>query len=180
MTLTDGGHTAGPDSGRLLVRTGRSGLGRRAGHDLTIEVTRWDATADVDTADPARSQVVVSVDADSLEVREGVGGVKPLTDSDRAEIHRNIRDKVLHTDRYPEITFRSTRIDGTPGGFDIEGELTIMGTTRPVRISAAAEGNEVRGTATITQSEWGIKPYSAFLGALRLADEVEITFAVTL
>ncbi|MEU3090314.1 YceI family protein [Streptomyces massasporeus] len=43
------------------------------------------------------------------------------------------------------------------------------------------EGNGdglLRGWATITQSAWGIKPYTAFLGALRLADEVRIEFEV--
>lgn len=36
----------------------------------------------------------------------------------------------------------------------------------------------LRGWATVTQSTWGIKPYTAFLGALRLADEVRVEFEV--
>jgi len=41
-------------------------------------------------------------------------------------------------------------------------------------------GGRARGSATITQSKWGIKPYSAFFGALRLRDEVEVEFDVAL
>ena len=35
-------------------------------------------------------------------------------------------------------------------------------------------GSVLRGWGTVTQSTWGIKPYTAFLGALRLADEVRV------
>ena len=55
-----------------------------------------------------------------------------------------------------------------------------MGRTKPVRIGATLDGDRVRGGVTVTQSRWGIKPYSAFFGALRLADDVEIEFDLTL
>jgi polyisoprenoid-binding protein YceI len=180
MTMSEGTHKVGPESGRLLVRTGRTGMGRRAGHDLTLEAGRWEGTAEVVPADPTASFVTVSVDAGSLEVREGTGGIKPLTGGDRAEIESTIRDKILHTDRHPHITFRSSRVTGTPAEFTIEGDLTIRDVTRPVSVRAAVAGDRLRGGVTIAQSEWGIKPYSAFFGALRLADEVEIAFDLAL
>jgi len=92
MGIADGTYTLGPESGQLLIKTSRTGLGAKAGHDLTIEVTRWQADVTVDSADVARSSVTVEVDADSFEVRKGSGGVKPLTDSDRAEINKTIRE----------------------------------------------------------------------------------------
>jgi hypothetical protein len=79
-----GAYRLGPESGRLLVHTTRTGLGAKAGHDLTLEVTCWHGRATVDPATPANSSVTVEVDADSLEVRKGTGGVKPLSDADRA------------------------------------------------------------------------------------------------
>ncbi|RFS84519.1 YceI family protein [Actinomadura spongiicola] len=174
MAVREGTYELGPDNGRLLVKTGRSGLGRRAGHDLIIEATRWSAT--VEAREPLdASSVEVVVPLDGLEVRSGTGGVKPLTDQDRAEIKKAL-GKVLETRRDPEITFTSTSV-GTDA---IEGDLTIMGRVKPVRVTAALEGDVVRGSATVTQSRWGIKPYSAFFGALRLADDVEVEFEVTL
>ncbi|WP_433476883.1 YceI family protein [Spirillospora sp. CA-142024] len=170
----EGTFELGPDDGRLLVRTGRSGLGRRAGHDLTIEATRW--TAAVEAREPRdASSVEVTVDVDALEVREGAGGVKPLTDQDRAEIKKNLR-KVLDAQRYPRITFVSTAV----GEDAVEGDLTIMGRVKPVRIGAVLDAGRLRGGFTVEQSRWGIKPYSAFFGALRLADEVEIEFDLRL
>jgi hypothetical protein len=83
-----GAYRLGPESGRLLVHTTRTGLGAKAGHDLTIEVTRWHGRATVDPATPADALVAVEVEVESLEVREGTGGVKALTEADRAEIRR--------------------------------------------------------------------------------------------
>lgn len=40
------------------------------------------------------------------------------------------------------------------------------------------DGGLLRGWATVTQSAWGIKPYTTFLGALRLAEEVRVEFEV--
>ncbi|MBO0891527.1 MAG: YceI family protein, partial [Acidothermales bacterium] len=141
---------------------------------------RWHGRLTVDAADPANSAVTLEVDVASLEVREGTGGVKPLTDSDRRDIQRNIRQKILHTDQHPSISFRSTRVGGTPDAVTVDGELTIVGTTQPVvaRGSVGDDGR-VHGTATVAQSRWGIKPYTAFLGALKLRDEVEIELDAT-
>ncbi|MER6979498.1 YceI family protein [Streptomyces carpinensis] len=163
-----------------MIKTGRAGLGRKAGHDLTIEVTRWSGEAVIVAGDPDRSWVDVTVEADSLEVREGTGGLKPLTDTDRAEIKRTLGDKaLLHTAEHPLINFRSTGIAGTAQSFEIYGELTIKGLTRPVTVHGKGNGDGlVRGWATVTQSTWGIRPYTAFLGALRLADDVQVEFDV--
>src|SRR4029434_8970431 len=119
-----GAYRLGPESGRLLVRTTRTGLGAKAGHDLTIEVTRWHGHARVDTAVPANSSVTIQVDVDSFQVRQGTGGVKPLTDADRAEIHKTLKH-VLHTAQHPTITFRSRRRAGAAGCLTIAGELQI-------------------------------------------------------
>jgi len=129
MGIADGRYTLGPGSGQLQVKTTRTGLGARAGHDLTIDVTRWHADVIVDAARPAASSVRVEVDTDSFEVRDGTGGIKPLTDSDRAQIKNTIQQKVLNTRRHPTITFRSTRVEGTAESFTIYGDLTITGVT---------------------------------------------------
>jgi polyisoprenoid-binding protein YceI len=180
MSVIAGTYALGPAAGKLLVKTTRTGLGSKIGHDLTIEVTRWSGTATVDTADPASSSARVDVEVDSFQVREGTGGLAPLTDGDRAEIHRIIREKVLRTVRYPTIAFRSTAFRGTLDSFELEGDLTIRGDTHPVTVSGNLSEGRVHGEATVTQSKWGIKPYSAVLGALRLRDDVGVEFDLDL
>ena len=183
MALTDGTYRLGPSIARLLIKTGRAGLGRRAGHDLTIEAARWSGESVLAVGAPDRSSVSVTVETGSLKVREGTGGLKALTDADRAEIERTLADKaLLHTAEHPTITFRSTRVTGTPQSFEVTGDLTIKGRTHPVAVHGKGKGNGdglLRCWATVTQSTWGIKPYTAFLGALRLADEVRMELEVS-
>jgi len=170
----------GPESGQLQIKTTRTGLGARAGHDLTIEVTRWQADVIVDAAHPSASSVSVEVDADSLEVRAGSGGVKPLTDSDRAQIKTTIQQKVLNTSRHPAITFQSKRVEGTAESFTVDGDLTITGVTQPVTVQGRLADGRVQGWATVVQTRWGIRPYTGFFGALKLSDEVTVEFGADL
>jgi polyisoprenoid-binding protein YceI len=162
MSLPPG--TVGPETGTLLVKTYREGVAAKVGHDLVIEVTRWDATV-------GEESIELTADPRSLEVREGVRGVKPLTDHDRDEIRKTIEKKVLGTD---PIVFRSTTVEGDTT-LAVAGELTMAGRTHPVsaRLDVAADGR-VTGTIPVTQSEWGIKPYRGLMGALKVRDEVEI------
>lgn len=179
MAIADGTYSLTPESGELLVKTGRSGMGRRAGHDLVIEVTRWQGEVTVDTSGPESSTVSVEADVDSLAVREGLGGLKPLTDNDRADIKNTLRD-ILEGQSHPKIEFRSTSVAYSAESVTVQGELTIRGQSEPVTVSAEITDGRVRGSATVTQTRWGIKPYSAFLGALKLADEVGVEFDLTL
>jgi polyisoprenoid-binding protein YceI len=156
----------GPDDATLLVRTYREGMAGMAGHDLVIEVTRWEANVDL-----AAGTIELSTDPRSLEVREGLRGVKPLTDKDRDEIRRNIDEKVLHG---RPITFRS-RIVHANGRLHVEGDLTMAGSTHPVTADLDLDAaGRVSGTIPLTQSDWGIKPYRGLMGALKVRDAVEI------
>jgi polyisoprenoid-binding protein YceI len=180
MGIPDGSYSVGSESGQLLVKTTRTGLGARAGHDLTIEVTRWRGTVVVDAANAAGSSVTVEADIDSFEVRQGTGGVKPLTDADRADIKNTLAHKVLNAGQHPRIVFASRQVAGTAESFSIDGDLTIAGVTQPVTVQGDLTGGRARGSAVVVQSRWGIKPYSAFLGALKLRDEVDVEFDIRL
>ena len=180
MAVGDGTYTLGPGSGQLQLKTTRTGLGARAGHDLTIEVTRWEADVTLDAANPSASAVRVEVDAGSFEVREGTGGIKPLTDSDRAQIKTTIQEKVLHTARHPAITFRSRRVEGTAEAFTVDGDLTIAGVTQPITVHGRVADGRVQGSATIVQTRWGIRPYTGLFGALKLSDDVTVEFSAEL
>jgi polyisoprenoid-binding protein YceI len=179
VAITDGTYRMTSESGELLVKTGRTGMGRRAGHDLVIEVTRWQGEVTVASAKPEDAMVWVEADVDSLAVREGLGGVKPLTDKDRADIQNTLRD-ILDSKTHPKIRFNSTRVTRSAESVTVEGNLTIRGETEPVTIRGEIAGERVRGSATVAQTRWGIKPYSAFLGALKLADEVGVEFDLAL
>ncbi|MBO0771557.1 MAG: YceI family protein, partial [Actinobacteria bacterium] len=100
MSVESGHYRLGPGDGRLVLRTFRDGLAARAGHDLTIEATRWSGDLTVGAGETP-SALDVRIEMGSLVVREGTGGVKPLTDRDRREI-AVIARKTLAADRHPE------------------------------------------------------------------------------
>jgi hypothetical protein len=122
-----------------VLKTGRAGFAAAAGHDLTIEITSWSAQVEVPDEDGGgvtAATVTARLDLGSLAVREGSGGAKPLSDSDRRE---------------------------------------------PVRLQVTeSQPGKYRGSATIQQTAFGIKPYTGFFGALKLKDEVGIEFEVDL
>jgi polyisoprenoid-binding protein YceI len=169
---TVGTFRLGPDNGSLQVKTYREGAAAKVGHDLVIDVARWEATV-VLADDPAGSSIQLTADPRSLLVREGVGGVKPLTDKDRGEIAKTIDAKVLGG---APIAFASRSVVGEGGDrLAVAGDLTLAGRTAPVTADLAlgADGR-VTGTIPVTQTAWGIKPYRGLMGALKVRDDVEV------
>jgi len=159
----------GPENASLRIRTGRTGGAAKAGHDLLIEVESWQATLDRE-AQPA---LTLTADSRSLRVLEGTGGLKSLSDSDKADIKKTIDKDVL---KGGSIEFRSTEVtEGAGGGLSVRGELSLNGKQAPVAFDlVTGDGGRITGSATVTQSAHGMKPYSALFGALKVADEVRI------
>ena len=167
--------------GRVVIKTSRAGLAARAGHDLTLEVTHWSAQVQVPSEEDGgvtAARVSAELDLGSLEVREGKGGAKPLTDGDRREIKKQIGG-ILGGGT---ASFTSSRIivSGASGGA-IEGTANLNGKSQPVRLQVSSPGEgRYRGGGTLNQTAFGIKPYTGFFGALKLKDEVVIEFEVDL
>ena len=158
--------TFGPENATLTVMTKRTGAAAKAGHDLLFEVTSWSATLDQD-ADPA---LTLTADSGSLRVLEGSGGIQALGDDDKAGIEKTIEEEVLMG---TPIEFRSTAVEGR----GLEGELELAGQRHPISFELAGdEDGRLTGSATFKQSDWGMKPYSALFGTLKVVDEVEVAF----
>jgi polyisoprenoid-binding protein YceI len=180
MTVPAGRYKVGAVRDRLVLRTSRDGLAATAGHDLTIEVTRWSGELTVATGS-APTALDLRIDMTSLVVRSGTGGVKPLTDRDKREIVSTAR-KTLGADRHPEATFGEAKFEpGTGGGGAISGTLTLAGQSAPVRLQVTEAGDgRYHATGTVIQSDFGIKPYRGFFGALRVSDPVQVEADVDL
>jgi polyisoprenoid-binding protein YceI len=147
------------------------------GHDLVIDVGEWEATVEVDD-DGAPTTIALRADSRSLRVRDGNRGVKPLTGGDRGDIRRTIEEKILRGDA---ITFESSSVELAEGVLKVHGRLALAGSGRPVSFELElSEGGRVTGTLAVTQSEWGIRPYRAFMGALKVRDDVEVVLDATL
>jgi polyisoprenoid-binding protein YceI len=179
VAVKTGTYRLGPDTGTLSVRTGRTGAAAKAGHNLLLHVTVWNATL-VLADDPAETSVELEADGTSLRVIEGKGGMQALGDDDRASIVQSIDEDVL---KRQGVRFRSTaaRASDDGRGLQVEGELTIVGATRPVAFGLElGDDGRLVGGCVLTQSEWGIKPYSTLFGALKVVDEVEVSIDAVL
>lgn len=180
MAVAAGEYEIGPETGRLLVRTFRQGVAAKAGHDLVIEAARWEGHVVVPADSATQPTVSVKVDLGALNILEGTGGVKPLSDGDKRQIQKTMH-KELRTDRHPHAAFTSTVVELHDGSTTVEGDLTLTGQTHPQGLEIQQRDEvTLAGTASVVQSRWGIKPYSGFLGALKLRDAVDIEFTVSL
>jgi hypothetical protein len=154
----------GPENGTLTVRTGKAGAASKAGHNLEIEVTRWSATLDDNAAE-------LTADATSMRVISGSGGISPLGDEEKAGIAQTIDEEVL---KGTPIAFRSSSVTRDGDRIDVAGELELSGTTHPLTFALTDDGGHITGSAQVKQTDWGMKPYSALFGTLKVADVVEI------
>ncbi len=172
MPIQPGTHKLGPDNATLSVNTGRGGAAAKAGHDLVIDVTSWNATLEVGE-DPGQSSMELDADATSLQVREGKGGAKALGEDDKTDIKKSIDEDIL---KGKEIKFRSTEVQASDDGdrLSVRGDLELAGKSHPVSFELSGSGGELTASATVKQTDWGIKPYSALFGALKVKDEVEV------
>ncbi|HVE45429.1 MAG TPA: YceI family protein [Acidimicrobiales bacterium] len=179
MTFKSGSHSIGPEAGSLTVHTFRAGMGAKIGHDLVLEAKKWSGTVNVDADNPSASSVEVTVDLSSLEIVSATGGVKPLSDKDRVDIAKNI-EKTLDTGKHPNVTFKSTSVSGSEPTVTVNGDLTIKGQTKPATLTVTANGDKLTGKTSVVQSEFGIKPYSAMMGALKVRDSIDLELNCTL
>jgi hypothetical protein len=128
-------------------------------------VTRWSATLDDGAAE-------LTADARSLRVRGGSGGISPLGDEEKAGIAQTIDEEVL---KGTAIVFRSTSVRREGEQIAVAGELELAGARRPLELALRDAGGRLTGSAQIKQTDWGMKPYSALFGTLKVADSVEIS-----
>lgn len=168
MVAIEGSHTLGPHNARLTVHTKRTGRAAKAGHDLTIEVTSWEGKLDLGE----RPSASLEVESTSFKVREGSGGIQALGDDDKANIEQTIDDEVLLRRK---IKFESTDVKVDGDRLTVTGDLRLMMNTHLLAFDLAlGEDGTVTGSAVVKQSDWGMKPYTALFGTLKVADEVEV------
>ena len=162
-------------SGELQVITGTAGPAAKMGHRLTLAMRSWQATVQWTGKNPAAVELTVAVD--SLQVLGGGGGVTPLTAPEKAVARSNAL-KSLDAKKFPRIRFTSEQISTTADGYRLEGRLEIHGTSRPQTVDVTAHDDRTRLSAEVAvrQSDFGVKPYSLMMGALKVADEVTVRF----
>lgn len=166
--------------GELLIRTGVSGRAARLGHRLIIAVGQWHATVNWSDSEPVTAEL--TVDVQSFQVLRGEGGIKSLSGPEKAVARSNAL-RSLNVGRFPRIRYAAEVIDKTSDGYRLTGALHIHGASRKHVIDLCTddlgEAWRLSTRSTVRQSDFGVKPYSLFLGSIRIADEVTVSFTAS-
>lgn len=160
---------------RVRVFTFKEGILSAVAHDLEIEAGR----VSIELADDA-SRLRCEIDARSLRVLHAVVEGRPaptaLSDRDKRKIEQTIVEDVLHAARHPLVRFEASLVwpDAQPSVPAVEGMLDLHGRSRSIRVAVAARGADLVATATLHQPDFGITPYSAMFGTLKLKPDVRV------
>ncbi|WP_329326651.1 YceI family protein [Streptomyces luteogriseus] len=170
-------------TGDYTIDPAHSTLGFVARHAMVTNVKGsfqdFTGTLHLDGTDPSRSTASLDVVMDSIETGN----------ADR-DGHLKSAD-FFKADEFPAMTFRSTKAEALGGDdYRITGDLTILGTTRPLAIdlefNGAAKdpfGNErvgFEGKAEILRSEWGLTWNAALeTGGVLVSDKIKLNFDIS-
>lgn len=167
---------------KMTVFVKKDGYLSGMGHDHTIEVKDLGGRIAFDPASPESGRVELTIDAASLAI------VDDVDKDEREEIKGNMDKDVLEVKDHRTIRFVSEKVevqrrDGDRLELQVKGKLTLHGQTRSTSLWVEVAPDKGRlvctGKTTLLQSEYGIEPYSAFLGAVKVQDKVAIEFSIS-
>lgn len=129
--------------------------------------------------DPLQSRIEVTIDADSID-----------TGSEDRDEHLRSED-FLHVEEYPTLQFSSTGVAEVDGGYQVTGDLTMRGVTKPVTLDVAYGGltedpwgNDralLSAETTIDRTEWGLEWNQALeAGGVLVSKKLDIEIQVQL
>ena len=171
-----------PGLSRFTVQAFASGLFSALGHNPKIAIRDYSGDLAFSPSSPQDSNVRITAKGDSFEVTDDVSA------KDRAEIDKKMKQDVLETSQYPEIAFESTQMSVTKTGdanymAQVTGNLTLHGVTRavtiPAQVSVTGDSLRAYGEFSLLQTDYGIALISVAAGALKVKDEVKLSFDLT-
>lgn len=165
----------------FIVHAQRGGLFGFAGHDHTIAIRCFTGEAALThgTVEPASLQLKIV--ADSLFV------IDDVQTEERTKIERDMRKKVLETQKFPDLVFKSTKVTVSKIGegeynLTIAGDLTLHGVTRTVEIASRLmlHDNSLRATGefSLKQKDFDMTPIAVAAGTVKVKDELQFSFDI--
>jgi hypothetical protein len=161
---------------QLELFTFKRGLLAAVGHDLCLGVDDLELELGAGT-------LRAWCGLDSLRVlgamQRGALARSEPSEHDRRAILDTVRREILHTERHPRAELIGT-LQASSGSAELRAKLTLHGVTRPLVIALplAASGATLTVRTALQPSLWGIAPYSALGGALKLQDRVQVVLTL--
>ena len=169
-------------SGDYTLDVAHSRLGFSARHAMVTTVRGtfkdFDGTATIDAANPAASRVNLTIDAGSVD-----------TGSADRDGHLQSGD-FFDVDTHKQLTFVSTKVERDGDEWQITGDLTIKGVTKPVTIVFEETGSArdpfgnlrvgFEGSTSINRKDWGLTWNAALeTGGVLVSEKIKLEFDVS-
>ncbi len=155
----------------ITLFTFKEGLLARAAHDLQLHVDRVEARLF------SKNRLAIKVDPLSIQVDGAVvhGEVHAglLSAANRREIQHTLQETVLKVATYPALRFEGM-FEESASSVEIRGTLELCGVQQPLNTRAHAKEGALLAEFEIRPSAFGIQPFRALMGAIRLQDRVVI------
>jgi polyisoprenoid-binding protein YceI len=174
MPLKNQAAAQSPDSAprrsAITIRVFKSGMFSGFAHNHVVVAPIAQAKID-----PAALTAEIAVAVKEMKVTD-----PDISEKDRAEIQSTmLGPKVLDLEKYPEIRFRSSRIEQiSPQHYRVAGLLELRGVKHEVTLEVTGEPSHYHGATKLKQSEFGIKPISMGGGSIKVKDELDLEFDV--
>lgn len=166
----------------FVVRAYAAGLLSAFGHNPTIAIPDFEGTIVLNPDAVEQSSLRLVIQSASLAVSDDI------SKADRDDINHRMHNEVLESDSFPEIEYECSRLSASKTAEGqywaaLNGELSLHGVTRSQPISAriSVNGDTLRATGdfSIRQSDYQIRPVSAMGGAVRLKDDLKLSFDIS-
>jgi polyisoprenoid-binding protein YceI len=174
-------YTIAASESSFNIFVGKAGLLSVLAHNHNIAVKSFTGRVVIPDGGAANGTLELEADARSLQVLDNV------SEKDKAEITKSMHEAVLESAKYPKIVFKSASVlgfnqTGNAASFTVNGDLTLHGVTKriavPVKVEFTAGQLRAAGKYTLKQTDFGITPYSAVGGAIKVKNEVVISFSL--
>ena len=157
----------GPGTATCEVFTFREGVLAAVGHDLKLRAEKFEIEA-------GSRSVSARFDASSLRVvaamRGGREDLQSLSERDRLQIESCCAEQVLEARRFPLITFTSNEVRPA----SVDGTLALHGRELSRELAIRRDGDRAVVEAEIDVRRFGIRPFTAMLGTLRVSPLVRV------
>jgi len=166
----------------FTVRAFATGLLSAFAHNPTISIPDFEGEALLNPDAVEQSSLRIVAHSASLTDTDDISA------KDRDEINQRMHDEVLDSDSFPEILYESSRVSASKSGEGqywaaITGELSLHGVKRnqPISVRISVNGDTLRATGdfSVRLSDYEIRPVTAAGGAIRLKDELKLSFDIT-
>jgi polyisoprenoid-binding protein YceI len=155
----------------ITIHTAKAGLLSAAGHDHAIDAPISSGTI----RESASPHIEFTVETAKMTVKPD-----PKVDAKtQAQIQKDMEELTLEPKKFPEITFRSSRVEKLADGqWKVEGELSLHGVTKPISLTVKRTGDAYVAHTILKQTDFGIKPISVGGGMIKVKNEIEIDFQI--